>query len=101
MLEDLKNAFSKGLSTLDATAELAENRLMSLVSQGKATREEIKTLARQIAEDAQKDVDTAKTELKGFIDRTIDSAGLVKKAELEALQLRVAQLEKELKALSK
>jgi polyhydroxyalkanoate synthesis regulator phasin len=96
MLETLRRLFLAGLVTVDLTEEKARAIFDDLVARGelsdKDAREMVTTWTKKAAEQRAK----LQEQVEAGVRRTLDRVGFVKKAEVDALAARLAELERRL-----
>jgi polyhydroxyalkanoate synthesis regulator phasin len=96
MKDLLKKAWLFGLGVFDATKEKAEALVAEMVKRGEVTQQESPQVVEQILNKAQE----AQKSLVDKIRNAIGDMKLARAADLEALEKRVAALEKEIKGKS-
>ena len=96
MKDFLKKAVLFGLGVFDATKEKAEALVAEMVKRGEVTQQESTQVVDQIVAKAQE----AQKVLTEKINQVIGDLKLPRIADLEALEKRVAALEKEIKGKS-
>lgn len=96
MKDLLKKAWFFGLGVLDATKEKAEALVAEMVKRGEVTQQESPQVVEQILDKAQEVQKTLVEKVKN----AVADLKLARAADLEALEKRVAALEKEIKGRS-
>ncbi len=96
-MEDLwRKAKHFGLGVVDFTREKVEALVDDMVKRGELTESETSQAVAEIMEKAKSEQDAFMEKLKSLVEKVISDAGLARAADLEALEKRVADLEKEL-----
>lgn len=98
MIDALKKSLLVGVGATLVTAEKVESVLKDLVDKGKLNAEDAKAAASRVAQESRQEYEQARTSLQEMFDQLLAKASLVRKAELEALEKRVAELESRLKS---
>ena len=94
-MEDLwRKAKHFGLGVVDFTREKVEALVNDMVKRGELTEDETSQAVAEIMEKAKSEQDALLEKLKPVVDKAISQAGLARAADLEALEKRVANLEK-------
>jgi len=94
-MEDLwRKAKHFGLGVVDFTREKVEALVNDMVKRGELTEDETSQAVAEIMEKAKSEQDALLDKLKPMVDKAISQAGLARAADLEALEKRVANLEK-------
>jgi len=94
-MEDLwRKAKHFGLGVVDFTREKVEALVNDMVKRGELTEDETSQAVAEIMEKAKSEQDALLEKLKPMVDKAISQAGLARAADLEALEKRVANLEK-------
>jgi polyhydroxyalkanoate synthesis regulator phasin len=88
-------SFSLGLA--DFTKEKVESLVDEMVKRGELTQEESDQAVAKIMEKAKAEQEDFTEKITAMIDQAISNMGLARAADLEALEKRVAALEKKLK----
>jgi polyhydroxyalkanoate synthesis regulator phasin len=96
MKEFLQKVWFFGLGVVDATKEKAEALVAEMIKRGEVTQQESPEVVEQIMNKAQE----AQKSLVEKIKNAIGDMKLARNADLEALEKRVAALEKEIKGKS-
>jgi polyhydroxyalkanoate synthesis regulator phasin len=97
-MEDiLKKLIYQGLGVLSVTRDRAEKLIADLVEKGKMTEEEGRKFYEELASEGKKTADDLGHGVKDFIREQIEKSGIPSREEFEALTLRVAELEAQLK----
>lgn len=85
-----------GLGVVDFTREKVEALVDDMVKRGELSEDETSQAVAEIMEKAKSEQDALLAKLKSLVEKTISEAGLARAADLEALEKRVAALEKNL-----
>lgn len=94
-MEDLwRKAKHFGLGVLDFTREKVEDLVKEMVRRGELTEQETPQAVTEIMERARSEQEAFLDKLKALVAKIIAEAGLVRRTDLEALEKRVADLEK-------
>jgi polyhydroxyalkanoate synthesis regulator phasin len=97
-MEDLlKKLFYQGLGVVAITKDKVEKAIAELIQKGKITEEEGRKLYDDLASEGKKSADDLGQGLKDFIREQIEKSGIPSRAEFDALKLRIAELEAQLK----
>ena len=97
MIDALKKSLLVGVGATLVTAEKVESVLKDLVEKGKLNAEDAKAAAARVANESRQEYEQARSSLQEMFDQLLAKAALVRKAELEALEKRVAELENRVK----
>jgi polyhydroxyalkanoate synthesis regulator phasin len=96
-MEDMwRKAKHFGLGVLDFTREKVEALVGEMVKRGELTEKESPEAVAQIMEKAQAEQEAFQEKLKAMIEKVVSETSLARAADLEALEKRVADLEKKL-----
>lgn len=94
-MEDLlRKAKLFGLGVLDFTKEKVETVVEDMVKRGELSETETPQAIAEIMERAKSEQEAFMNKLKAVVEMVISGAGLARTADLEALEKRVADLEK-------
>jgi polyhydroxyalkanoate synthesis regulator phasin len=85
-----------GLGVLDFTREKVEAVVADMVKRGELSEQETPQAVAELLERAKSEQDVFMDKLKAMVEKVISGAGLARSADLEALEKRVADLEKKL-----
>jgi len=97
-MEDLlKKLFYQGLGVVAITKDKVEKAIAELIQKGKITEEEGRKLYDDLASEGKKSADDLSQGLKDFVREQIEKSGIPSRAEFDALKLRIAELEAQLK----
>ncbi|MGE9292455.1 hypothetical protein [Ruficoccus sp. ZRK36] len=94
MIDLIKKGMLATVGAAVVTKEQAEGLLNEFVDKGKITAGEAQEMASKIADSGKKEFEKAKKEVNSRIDEMLQGGVLVTRAEIEALEKRVAALEK-------
>jgi polyhydroxyalkanoate synthesis regulator phasin len=83
-----------GLGVLDFTREKVEDLVEDMVKRGELSEQETPQAVAEIMKKAASEQEAFMDKLKTVVEKVISSAGLARAADLEALEKRVADLEK-------
>ncbi len=96
-MEDLwRKAKHFGLGVVDFTREKVEALVNDMVKRGELSEDETSQAVAEIMAKAKSEQDALLEKLKSLVEKAIAEAGLARAADLEALEKRVAALEKKL-----
>jgi len=96
-MEDVwRKAKHFGLGVVDFTREKVEALVNDMVKRGELSEDETSQAVAEIMEKAKSEQDALLEKLKSLVEKTISEAGLARAADLEALEKRLAALEKKL-----
>jgi polyhydroxyalkanoate synthesis regulator phasin len=96
-MEDLfKKTISFGIGLFDYTKEKVESLVEEMVKRGEVSRQESSQAVEELWERAEKEQSAFWNKVKTYINGIIDEMPLVSRADLKALEDRVAALEKRL-----
>jgi polyhydroxyalkanoate synthesis regulator phasin len=96
-MEDLwRKAKLFGLGVLDFTREKVEAVVADMVKRGELSEQETPQAVAELMERAKSEQDVFMDKLKVMVEKVISGTGLARSADLEALEKRVADLEKKL-----
>jgi polyhydroxyalkanoate synthesis regulator phasin len=94
-MEDLwRKAKLFSLGMLDFTREKVEALVDDMVKRGELSEQETPQAVAEIMERAKTEQEAFMDKLKAVVEKVVSGAGLARAADLEALQKRVAELEK-------
>jgi polyhydroxyalkanoate synthesis regulator phasin len=85
-----------GLGVLDFSREKVEALVNDMVKRGELSETETPQAVAEIMEKAASEQEAFMDKLKTIVEKVISSAGLARSADLEAVEKRVADLEKKL-----
>jgi polyhydroxyalkanoate synthesis regulator phasin len=85
-----------GLGVLDFTREKVEAVVADMVKRGELSEQETPQAVAELMERAKSEQDVFMDKLKVMVEKVISGTGLARSADLEALEKRVADLEKKL-----
>jgi polyhydroxyalkanoate synthesis regulator phasin len=85
-----------GLGVLDFTREKVEAVVADMVKRGELSEQETPQAVAELMERAKSEQDVFMDKLRAMVEKVISGAGLARSADLEALEKRVADLEKKL-----
>jgi polyhydroxyalkanoate synthesis regulator phasin len=85
-----------GLGVLDFTREKVEAVVADMVKRGELSEQETPQAVAELMERAKSEQEVFLDKLKVMVEKVISGAGLARSADLEALEKRVADLEKKL-----
>ncbi len=98
-MEDfLKKTLNFGLGLFDYTKEKVENLVEEMVKRGELSKQESSQAVEELWQRAEKEQAFFWEKVKDFIDRIVSEMPLVRRAELKALEERLAALEKRLQS---
>ncbi len=100
MIDTIKKAILAGVGAAAITRDKAEAALNELVEKGKLSASDAKDAANKIAEEGKQEFESASAKLQAKIDELLAKAGKGQKERIDALEARIAALEKELKSES-
>ncbi len=96
-MEDLwRKAKHFGLGVVDFTKQKVETVVDDMVKRGELTEQDTSQAVAEIMEKAQAEQKDFLEKLKAMVDKVVSEAGLARAADLEALEKRVAALEKKM-----
>ena len=96
-MEDIwRKAKHFGLGVVDFTREKVEALVNDMVKRGELSEDETSQAVAEIMAKAKSEQDALLEKLKSLVEKTISEAGLARAADLEALEKRLAALEKKL-----
>ncbi len=94
-MEDLwRKAKHFGLGVLDFTREKVEAVVNEMVKRGELSEQETSQAVTEIMEKAKSEQEVFMDKLKGVVEKVVSGAGLARHSDLEALQKKVAEMEK-------
>jgi polyhydroxyalkanoate synthesis regulator phasin len=96
MEELMRKAKMFGLGVLDFTKEKVEVLVDDMVKRGELSETETPQAVAEILEKAKSEQEAFMDKLKAVVEKVVAGAGLARAADLEALEKRVAELEKKL-----
>jgi polyhydroxyalkanoate synthesis regulator phasin len=85
-----------GLGVLDFTKEKVEALVDDMVKRGELSETETPRAVAEIMEKAKSEQEAFMEKLKAVVEKVVSGAGLARSTDLEALEKRVADLEKKL-----
>jgi polyhydroxyalkanoate synthesis regulator phasin len=94
MLVALRKLLLAGLGTLELTEEKARAIFKDLVARGEMSEKEAREMLANWTKKAGEQRDKLQVQIDEGVRKTLDSIGLVRRAELDALAARIAELEK-------
>ncbi len=94
MLEALRQLLLAGLGTLDLTEEKARALFNDLVARGEMSEKEARELITGWTKKAGEQRLKFQQQIEEGVHKAVDSVGLVRRAELDALAAKLAELEK-------
>jgi polyhydroxyalkanoate synthesis regulator phasin len=94
MIDTIKKTLLAGVGAAVITKEKVESALGDFVQQGKVTAAEARVMAEKIAEDGKREFETLSHELNEKVRERFASDAAQTKARLDALEARVAALER-------
>ena len=94
MIDFFKKSLYAGIGATITTKEAVERSLQDLVDKGKLSAEEARSAADKVVEESKKEYETSRKELMTYFNDMLGRANVATKPELEALEKRVAELEK-------
>ncbi len=94
MLEALRKLLLAGLGTLDLTEEKARALFNDLVARGEMSEKEARELISGWTKKAGEQRLKLQQQIEEGVHKAIDSVGLVRRAEFDALAAKLAELEK-------
>ena len=96
-MEDIwQKAKHFGLGVLDFTREKVETLVNDMVKRGELSEQETSEAVTQIMEKAKAEQEAFAESLKAMVEKVTAETGLVRAADFQALEKRVAELEKKL-----
>ena len=96
-MEDLwRKAKHFGLGVVDFTREKVEALVNDMVKRGELSEDETSQAVAEIMEKAKSEQDALLEKLKPLVEKAVSQVGVAWKADLGALEKRVAALEKKL-----
>jgi polyhydroxyalkanoate synthesis regulator phasin len=96
-MEDfVKKTLHFGLGLFDYTKEKVENLVEEMVKRGELSKQESSQAVAELWERAEKEQSAFWDRVKEFINSIVDEMPLVRRADLKALEERLAALEKRL-----
>ena len=96
-MEDLwRKAKHFGLGVMDFTREKVEALVDDMVKRGELTEQETPQAVAEIMAKAQSEQEAFWEKLQGMVEKMVSETGLARAADLEALEKRVAALEKKM-----
>jgi polyhydroxyalkanoate synthesis regulator phasin len=99
MKEILQKAWSFSLGVFDFTREKVESIVEEMVRRGEITQQESPEAVKELLAQAQEAQSSLWNKVKELVNKALGEAKLVRAADLEALEKRVAALEEEVKRL--
>lgn len=100
MIDVLKKTVMAGLGATVITAEKVEAALEELVRKGRLSAEEAKAAAAKIADESKAEYSEARSRLGELFDEMLGRANVATKADLKAIEKRLAAIEEALAAKS-
>jgi polyhydroxyalkanoate synthesis regulator phasin len=94
MIDLIKKTVLAGIGATVTTKEKIESVLDDYVEKGKLSAQEAKSLADRIVADGKQEFEQARNDLGSRLDDLLKKSNLATRAELHALEKRVAKLEK-------
>lgn len=94
MIDLIKKGMLAAVGAAVVTKEQAQGLLNEFVEKGKITAGEAQEMATKIADSGKAEFEKAKKELSGRLDELLQGGVVATRAEIEALEKRVAALEK-------
>ncbi|RJX35517.1 MAG: hypothetical protein C4525_03835 [Desulfarculus sp.] len=101
MLETIKNLLLASIGAVVLTKEKALEFFDQSVAQGKLSREDAENLAQEMVEESKRQARAWGERAGQAMDNAAAALNLAQRADLEALERRVAKLELELDALAR
>ncbi len=98
MVDALRKLLLAGLGTLDLTEEKAKAVFNDLVARGEMSEKDAKEVVSSWAKHAAEQRDRLRQEVEETVHRALSAVGIARRAELEALRAKVADLEARLGA---
>jgi polyhydroxyalkanoate synthesis regulator phasin len=96
-MEDLfKKTISFGIGLFDYTKEKVENLVDEMVKRGELSKQESSQAVEELWEKAEKEQAAFWSKVKTYINSIVEGMPLARRADLKALEERVAALEKRL-----
>jgi len=95
---DLRKTIMAGIGASLVTKDKIEAALQDLVKQGKVSTEEARTLAMKLAEEGRREWESAGKDLAEKLEALLAKADYARKADLQALERRISELEKRLQS---
>jgi len=96
MVDVLRKLLLAGLGTLDLTEEKVRSVFNDLVARGEMSDNEARELLSTWARRAGEQRERVQRQIEEGIHRALDAAGLVRRADFDALAARVAEIEKQM-----
>lgn len=93
---DLRKTIMAGIGASLVTKDKIEAALQDLVKQRKVSTEEARTLAMKLAEEGRREWESAGKDLAEKLEVLLAKADYARKADLQALERRISELEKRL-----
>ncbi|MBC2593977.1 hypothetical protein H5P28_06850 [Ruficoccus amylovorans] len=94
MIDLIKKGMLAAVGAAVVTKEQAEGLLNEFVDKGKITAGEAQEMASKIADSGKAEFEKAKKQINARIDEMLQGGVIVTRVEIEALEKRVAALEK-------
>ena len=94
MVEALRKLLLAGLGTLDLTEEKLKAVFNDLVARGEMSEKEARELISNWSKRATEQRGRMKDDVEQAVNRTLQAMGLAKRADLDALAARLAELER-------
>ena len=99
MEELFKKTVSFGLGLFDYTKEKVENLVEEMVKRGEVSQQDGPKAVEELWEKAEKEQSAFWNKIKTYINSIVDEMPLARRADLKALEERVAVLEKQVAVL--
>ena len=101
MKDYLRKAWFFGLGLLEATKEKAEAFVAEMVKRGEITQQESPEAVKQILEKAKETQKAFFDKVKEVVSKAVSEMRLARAADLQALEKRVAALERDMQEMRK
>ncbi len=99
MIDILRNAMLSGLGAAAVTREKLDEKLQELVDQGKITAEESAKMRQELLDSGEREWKNVQDKIQENLRKAMDSMDLPSKARVQALEERLADVEKKLTAM--
>jgi poly(hydroxyalkanoate) granule-associated protein len=96
MVDALRKLLLAGLGTLDLTEEKARAVFNDLVARGEMSEKDARDLVSSWAKRAGEQRDRLQRDIDQAVNKTMTAMGLARRAEMDALAAKVAELERKL-----
>lgn len=96
MIDAIKKAILAGVGAAAVTTERAEKALNDLVERGKISASEARETAKKISDEGKQEFEDASKKLQARFDELADKVGRKNAKRIDALEAKVADLEKRL-----